>query len=127
MTFGISNKKIQQALKNVVLFLGHNKFSLLMLVFLCVIADVLILQNRSDLRTFTILTLYIFSVRFYKLQSKIAFLFSFIFLLVLFIYFVLVRTSDTMEKAAVWAFLFLGIGIFHQWLELRRKYEGNRK
>ncbi|GEM_PF-1295949 len=120
ITFGIHKRKLEQVFQNAALFLSYNKFAILMLVFLGVAADVFILQSHSDLRTFTILALYIFSIRFYKLQSKIAFLFSLIFLLVMFIYFILMKTTDTTEKAAVWAFLFMGIGIFHQWVELKR-------
>lgn len=99
------------------LLLINNKIIVLTLIFLAIIADILLIEGSLDIRIFGILGIYLISIFFYKLKSRLTFLFSLVLLGVIFISFILTKTSASTEKAAVWLFLFLLIGTVQQWRE----------
>lgn len=95
-------------------------------VFLLILGDVFLFTESSDIRIFGIILIYIFFIRVFKLKSNTTFIFSLVFLVFAYIQFIFSNTAyflnpDTVappsEKTAVWAFLFLVIGIIQQWRE----------
>ena len=98
-------------------FLKNNKPVVLTLIVLLIPIDIFFINNSSDLRIFGILGIYIISVFFYKLKSRLTFLLSLILLGVMSFNFILTGTSESTEKAAVWIFFLLLIGIIQQFRE----------
>lgn len=103
--------------KKSVLFFKNNKPVVLSVIFLGILIDILFIKGSSDIRMFGILGIYVISIFFYKLKSRLTFLFSLILLGVMFAGFILAGTSENTEKAAVWLFFLLLIGIIQQWKE----------
>jgi len=100
--------------KKSVLWLKDNKPVVLSVIFLGIIADPLFITGNSDIRIFGILGLYITAVFFYKLKSRLTFLFGLVLLGIMYIEFLFTGTSPATEKAAVWLYLFLAIGIIQK-------------
>ncbi len=100
-------------------FFAENKRTLLVVLFLIVFWDIQFIAISYDLITFGILLSYILFIRLFHLRSKQTFLFCLSILLVLFINFITSGTSVATEKAAVWLVLFMVVGVFQQWRELR--------
>lgn len=103
--------------KKSVLFFKNNKPVILSVIFLGIIADPLFIKGNSDLRIFGFLGFYVAAAFFYKLKSRLTFLFGLVLLGVMFIEFLFTSTSESTEKAAVWLVFFLLIGIIQQWRE----------
>ena len=101
-------------IKKGILILRKNKPVVLTVIFLAILADIFFIRGNSDIRIFGILGVYIISVFFYKLKSRLTFLFSLALLGIMFIEFLFTRTSESTEKAAVWLYLFLAIGIIQK-------------
>lgn len=112
----ISKQKMKELLKLCTSLLNKNKSVLLTVIRLIVIEDIIFFQTQSDLVYFWILGLYMLATGFYKLTSKETFFFCFFIVALLFIEFVFTGTSEHTEKAAVWLFLFMAIGIFQELL-----------
>lgn len=104
-------------LQNGIAFLKRNKPVVLTVIFLGILADIFIVSGSSDFRIFGILFFYIISIRLYKLKSRLTFTASLMLLGIMFVEFLLFGFSANTEKAAVWLFFFLGIGIIQQWRE----------
>ena len=100
--------------KKSVLWLKDNKPVVLSVIFLGIIADPLFITGNSDIRIFGILGLYITAVFFYKLKSGLTFVFGLVLLGIMYIEFLFTGTSPATEKAAVWLYLFLAIGIIQK-------------
>ncbi len=83
-------------------------------IFLSVIADIVFIVGGSDFRIYGILILYIVNILLYRLNSRTTFRFSLILLGIMFLEFIFSGTSEKTEKAAVWIFLFLAVGIIQQ-------------
>lgn len=103
--------------KKSVLWFKDNKPVVVFAVLLGVLVDPLFIKGNSDLRIFAILGLYVAAISFYELKSRLTFLFGFVLLGVMFVEFIFTGTSESTEKAAVWLFFFLLIGIIQQWKE----------
>ena len=103
--------------KKSVLWLKDNKPVVLSVIFLGILADPIFITGNSDLRIFGILGLYITAVFFYKLKSRLTFLFGLVLLAIMYIEFLFTGASPATEKAAVWLFFFLLLGIIQQWKE----------
>lgn len=105
---------IKKSLANIAVFLKKNKSPILTIIFLGIIADILFFGPSEDIRIFTIITLYIFSIWFYKLKSSLTFRFALFVLALMFLLLLFTSTSGNTEKAAVWLFFLIAIGIFQQ-------------
>lgn len=99
------------------LLFRKNKLVVLTILLLGVVGDIFFISGSSDLRIFSIITLYVIGIWLYKLNSRIIFLLCLVLLGIMFIEFLLSGTSERTEKAAVWLVLFLAIGIIQQWRE----------
>lgn len=96
------------------------------IILLLILSDILFFTLSSDIRIFGILLIYIFFMKLLKLGSNIAFIFSLIFLLLGYVHFVFsdityfVNPGPNIpfsEKAAIWTFLFMIIGMVQKWRE----------
>lgn len=112
-------KKINKLKNKFITFIKGNKSGVLTLILLGLVADIFFIDFSSDIRTFGILGLSIFSIVVYKLSSRIIFLLCLGLLVFMFIYFMFTGTSIITEKIAVWFVLFFGVGIIRQWKELK--------
>lgn len=97
-------------------FLRVNRSGILNAIFFAVIADIFLLKIQSDYMIFGILGLYMFVIKFFKLESKTTFTFCMFILGLLFMGFVFTGSSEHTEKAAVWLFLFMATGILQELL-----------
>ena len=86
-------------------------------VFVAIIFNSIFIESSSDVVFFGVVGLYIGAVFFYKLYSKLTFLFCFALLVVIFSEYIFTGASLKTEKTSVWFFLFLTIGIIQQWRE----------
>lgn len=111
------SKTLLARLKSIISILQKNKSIVLTVIYVSIVADVLFIPDSSDLRTFTILAIYIGSIRLYKLKSKATFLLCLALLGFMYVLFIETQASVTTEKAAVWLVLFWLIGIIQQWKE----------
>ncbi|RJQ38249.1 hypothetical protein C4559_02130 [Candidatus Microgenomates bacterium] len=98
-------------------FIQQQKMSALTLLFSLVIVDTIFVEGSSDLIIFGLLGIYIVGIYLYKLKSKTSLLFSLVLLVITYISFLLSGPSLRTEKAAVWVFFFLLIGITQQFKE----------
>jgi len=99
-------------------FLGISSKVVLTLVFVPIIFNSIFIESSSDIIFFGFLGAYIGAVFFYKLDSKLTFLFCLTLLIIMSIEYLLTGPSLKTEKTAVWFFLFIAIGIAQQWNEL---------
>lgn len=103
--------------KKITLFLIENKKVILTFLIAAIFFDIFIIRNSFDIVIFSILFLYGVFVIMSDLNSKRTFMLCIGLLVVMFINFFLSGTSVQTEKAAVWLFLFLALGIIQQWKE----------
>lgn len=103
-----------------------NKLLYFLLFFLLILGDTLLFKESSDLRIFTLLIAYGLSIKYLKFGCKTTFLYSLIFLIIAYVSFIFsdIRYFDNpspnipfSEKSAVWAFLFMVVGIIQKWRE----------
>ncbi len=104
----------KQYIKQVVQVLKENKITVLTVILLAIISDIIFFQQRSDFIIFGILGVYAIAIWMYGLKSRLAFQFCLLLLSIMFIEFIFAGTSLQTEKAAVWLFLFIAIGIIQQ-------------
>lgn len=97
--------------KKITGFLNKYNQRLLAIVFLFIVADILFVADKSDITLFFVLGLYGLCIKRYKLTSKLTFYLCLFVLLLMFFMIILTRVSIATEKAAVWLFLLLAIGI----------------
>lgn len=100
------------------LALRNNKPVVITVISLIIIEYVSLIETDSDLITLGILGSYIYVIYFYKLKSKTTFSFCFFVLFLLFVEFVVTGTSVNTEKAAVFLFFFMAIGIVQELLKI---------
>jgi len=100
-------------------FFQENKRTLLVALFLIVFGDIEFIQISNDLITFGTLLIYGVFIHTMHLSSRITFLFCLLLMMVLFVNFITSGTSVPTEKTAVWLVLFMAVGVFQQWRELR--------
>src|SRR3972149_1772252 len=92
-------------------FIKENRRLLLTLMFGTVLVDGLLVSVKSDLIFFSLLALYIFFIRMYRLKSNTTFAFCVAVLLVMYTSFLMTGTGVATEKLAVWLVLFMTVGI----------------
>ncbi|MDP1721686.1 MAG: hypothetical protein Q8L37_00600 [Candidatus Gottesmanbacteria bacterium] len=100
--------------KKVFNVLQQGKQVILTTIFLGICADILFLKESSDIRIFTLLGIYIASIFIYKLSGRFTFILSLFVLIIMYIEFLLSGASENTEKAAVWLFFLMGVGLVQQ-------------
>lgn len=111
----------KQFINNKLSYLKNYKSSMLTAIMLIIIADIFFSNTTSDVVFFGILGLYLFSINFYNLKAKTAFLICFFILVGFSIQFIFSSTSNHTEEAAVWLFLFLSTGIIQELWQLKNE------
>jgi len=91
------------------------------LILAAIIVDILLIQFKSDVITFTIFGLYIILFRFYKFTSQNMFILCFIPLGIILFGFLIDPGFLGIEKASVWLFLIMGAGIVTDFFKLDKK------
>ncbi len=97
--------------------LGNSSTAVLTFIFLGIIFNCVFVESSSDIIFFGLLGVYIGSVLFYRLRSKLTFIFCLVLLIIMFIEYLFTGTALKTEKTAVWFFLFMTTGIVQQWKE----------
>lgn len=108
---------IKKKLTLLSVFFKKNESSILTIMFLSIVADIFFPGASNDIRIFSITTIYIASIWFYKIKSRATFIFALFILAIMFILLLFTSTSANTEKAAVWLFFLIAIGIFQQMRE----------
>lgn len=103
--------------KKIVSFLKENKRTVLTLIIVGIFADSLFIKNSSDFLIFSILLLYLISIKMFKIKSVSTFLLCIVLSVVMTISYFLTEASIETEKTAVWFVLFLIVGVIQQWKE----------
>ena len=98
-------------------FLKKNKRIILSLISISIFVDIFLIKTSSDIIIFSILLLYGIFTKISQIKSKRTFLLCLAILTAMFINYLFTGPSIPTEKAAVWLFLFLALGIFQQWRE----------
>jgi hypothetical protein len=104
-------------IKKVVSLLQENRKILLVFVVIAIFADIFFIKRSSDLVIFGILLLYGVFAKILQIKSKSTFLLCLGLLGAMFVNFLSSGASIPTEKAAVWLFLFMALGIIQQWRE----------
>jgi len=89
----------------------------LTVLFMLVLADIFLISENSDLFTFAIILVYFFFAFFYSLKSSLLFVTGIFIVFVMFILLLITGTSVSTEKAAVWLFFIILVGILQQFRE----------
>lgn len=100
-----------------VAFIQQNKILFLTLIYGSVLLDVLMISARSDVVIFSLLGVYIFLIKTYKLKSTQTFTYCLVLLLVMYGNLLVTGPEIQTEKSAVWLVLFMLVGIIQQWRE----------
>jgi len=91
----------------------------LIVIFASIFFDIFFLPESSDGIIFGLMLLYVLSVAYYKINSKVTFIFCLFLLGIMYLNYIISGTSVKTEKAAVWLVLILAIGIIQQWNEFK--------
>lgn len=91
----------------------------LTIVPLIVIGDIVVIPNSSDIIIFSTLFFYIVCISLFRLKSRMTFFLALGILIIMYIEYLISGPSTNAEKAAVWLFVFLTVGILQQWREVK--------
>lgn len=105
---------IKEYSQKLFVILKKNRQVVVTVLVLFVIVDILYLGQSSDLRIFISLFLYLLAMWFYKLESTLTFSISLFVFAIMSFQFLISGASESTEKAAVWLFFLILIGIFQQ-------------
>ncbi len=97
--------------------LSNSSGAVLTFIFIAVFFNCIFIETTSDIIFFGLLGAYIGAVLFYRLRSKLTFIFCLVLLIIMFIEYLFSGASLKTEKTAVWFFLFMATGIVQQWKE----------
>lgn len=97
--------------------LKESKQIILTIFVLSLVQDIFFGKGSSDVRIFVTLFLYMVISRFYRLGSRLTYGICLFVLAAMVAGFLFSGPSESTEKAAVWLFIFLLVGIIQQWRE----------
>lgn len=93
-------------------------------VLLLILGDVFLFKVSSDARIFGILFVFAYFIRKYKLKSTATFQFSLVLFVLTYVQYIFtdpgafhVPLVPSVERTAVWLYLFLVIGVIQKWRE----------
>lgn len=104
-----------------------SKLFYILSTFIIIVLEVLIFRESSDLRIFTILTLYLFLISIKKITANMTIVLSMMLIFYSFILFIFTnfvefinpgQISPFSERVAVFVYLFLVIAVFQKFKEL---------
>lgn len=91
--------------------LKESKQIVLTVFWMSVIADIFFIPKNSDLIIFMIILLYVFLIFFYNLKNSLLFKAGILLVFVMYVSLLINGTSISTEKAAVWLFFCMLVGI----------------
>lgn len=98
-------------------FLKENNVTVLSILVSLVLADIFMIPGSSDVRTYGLLLAYVVDSAVVKRTSKVTFLGCLALLMLMYVAYLFTGTSVQTEKAAVWLFLLLVVGVVQLWKE----------
>jgi len=99
-------------------YVSHLLKPYILLIALGIFIDVFVIRKYSDYTTILFTLLWIFAIAAYKFESRYSFAIALVFLT--FCPFILSANMDFVaEKSAIWAYMFLVVGIFHSITEVK--------
>ncbi len=117
-------KGLYQRLVKQKIFLRENRFFFLSTLFLLILGDAIFFTISSDIRIFALLGFYLYLAKQFSLKSQTTFLFAFFLFVFTYISYIFTdpsafhrTTTPPAEKAAVWVFMFLVLGVIQKWRE----------
>jgi len=116
---------MKKNLKSWLSILQQNKQAVFTAFSLIILGDILFSTIHSDAFIFGVIVVYILLIKVFTLKSKTTFSFCFFILGLLFISLVFTGTSEHTEKAAVWLYFFMGMGIIQE-VVIKVKYNRNK-
>lgn len=97
------------------------RLAALFLAVLGIFFDIFIIDSSSDLRILFLIGLWILSIRLHKFEAQVTMVIG-LALLALCPFALIFSRSSVAEKAAIWAYLFLIVGVIQE-LVTRRPFE----
>lgn len=104
-------------IQKVINAIKENKRIVLYIIVSTISIDIFFIKTSSDFVTFGTLLLYGISAKIYHFRSKLTFLLCLGLLATMYVSFLFSGPTIPTEKAAVWLFLFLIVGIYQGWRE----------
>lgn len=95
------------------------KKSLQVLLFFFIGIDILIINEVSHIAIIIIVALWVFMLNLFKFNSRVSYIIAFC-LLLLCPLLLIINLQTIAEKAALWSYMFLLVGVVHQMLEIRK-------
>lgn len=111
------NKKIRKKISKYIAELRKNRRLIIVVFTLFIIFDSVIISTRTDITLFSFLALYVLGISLLKITSKATFFISLFCAVIMSLAYIVSGTSVITEKASVWLYLFLIVGIVQLWRE----------
>jgi len=108
---------LHESIKKMIAFLKENKKTTLALLAFFIFADIFFVKGSLDIVIFSILLLYVFFLKIFKINSKLTFSLCLGLLSIMSVDYFFTGASISTEKAAVWFILFLVVGVIQGWKE----------
>lgn len=113
----MATKKSSISSQKIISFLKKNRPTIIVVLIGLLLFDVFANDTSSDIITFGLLILFILGIIFLKFTSRLTFFITLTMAIIMSISYIFMGTTVITEKAAVWLFLFLLVGVFQQWRE----------
>ncbi|MBI2430649.1 MAG: hypothetical protein HYV39_01390 [Candidatus Levybacteria bacterium] len=110
-------KFISKNIESIISFLTENKRTVLAIFIVLIVVESQSKRLSSDFVIFSVLLLYGFFIKIFRIKSAFTFLLCLLLLVVMTIDYLSTGASISTEKVAVWLILFLGVGVIQQWRE----------
>jgi len=112
---------MKKYLQRVLPLLKEYKHAVIAIILIAMIGDIAVIGSKSDVIPFAILGLLIIFFKFYGFSSKMFFILCFIPVVIIFLGFIINPFSVMLDKASIWLFLLMGLGILLELFEKMRK------
>ncbi|MBI4064993.1 hypothetical protein HY409_01300 [Candidatus Gottesmanbacteria bacterium] len=117
-------RTIVQRVSKGIVFARKNRVFYLTPILLLILGDVFLFKVSSDVRIFAVLFFFFYLIKRFTLHSSATFLFSLILFVLTYIQYIFtdpgafyVPLVPSVERTAVWLYLFLVIGVIQKWRE----------
>jgi len=114
--FGALNKMF----KKISSFLNKYRFLILIFCGVGILFDIFFLKLTSDFLIFFLMGLWVLAVRYYKFEGRVSVGVALGFL-VLCPLLLILKKEAIAEKAAIWAYMFLVVGVIQMLIEVRKE------
>jgi len=101
-------------------FLSKNKFLILIFCGFGILLDIFFLKLTSDFLIFFLTGLWILVVRLYKFEGRVSVAVALGFL-ILCPFLLIFKKEAIAEKAAIWVYMFLVVGVIQMFIEVKKE------